>query len=448
MEAPERYTASYRSNETQQVMDWVKAGQCGCIIGLRGAGKSNFLHFIFREDVRLHYLGQEKDNYLFIPLDLLSLSEYSSWSVYELILHRLADQLHFGVENGIAKEIAELRQELDRTHDTLSAQRALERIVDILCQQPERRLIFFFDEFDEAFRSLAPQLFRNLRSLRDAHKEQLSYIVIAAKDLSCLRSDLAEVEHFYRLVSRNLCGLGPYDDSDARQMIRHLARQRSRALGQADMMRLIELSGGHAGLLKSFLGLLWNTIYAGNLGKLELAINQEPGVQRECQKIWDGLSEDEQVSLCSLTNEEQVDPQIVQHLKFRRILRGGDTPVVFSPLFAAFIRAQAPPPSIGTYIIRSPRIVQLDGRRVETLTELEFEVLCYLYEQGGRLCTKNDLLENVYRQRYADMQGGVSDEALQALISRLREKIEPDRTHPRYVITIRGEGYRFVGPGN
>jgi DNA-binding response OmpR family regulator len=29
----------------------------------------------------------------------------------------------------------------------------------------------------------------------------------------------------------------------------------------------------------------------------------------------------------------------------------------------------------------------------------------------------------------------------------LREKIEPDRNHPRYVLTVRGEGYKFVAPG-
>jgi DNA-binding response OmpR family regulator len=50
------------------------------------------------------------------------------------------------------------------------------------------------------------------------------------------------------------------------------------------------------------------------------------------------------------------------------------------------------------------------------------------------------LIENVYRQRYDRMAGGVGDEALQALVSRLRTKVEP----PRHIVTVRGEGYRFV----
>jgi two-component system response regulator RegX3 len=60
--------------------------------------------------------------------------------------------------------------------------------------------------------------------------------------------------------------------------------------------------------------------------------------------------------------------------------------------------------------------------------------------------TKDALIENVYRQQYDRMKGGVTDAALQTLISRLRAKIEPDPGHPRHVVTVRREGYKFVEP--
>jgi two-component system response regulator RegX3 len=116
-------------------------------------------------------------------------------------------------------------------------------------------------------------------------------------------------------------------------------------------------------------------------------------------------------------------------------------------VFDEFVRQQASSPAGNTVISRSPRIAQIEGRPIEDLTELEFELLCYLYEQRGRVCTKDELIEHVYRQQYDRMAGGVSDEALQALISRLRAKIEPDRGHPAYVVTVRGEGYKFVESG-
>lgn len=40
----------------------------------------------------------------------------------------------------------------------------------------------------------------------------------------------------------------------------------------------------------------------------------------------------------------------------------------------------------------------------------------------------------------------MTDEALQTLVSRLRAKIEPDRSRPRYVVTVRSQGYKFVEP--
>lgn len=118
----------------------------------------------------------------------------------------------------------------------------------------------------------------------------------------------------------------------------------------------------------------------------------------------------------------------------------------FSPLFGAYVKQQAPPPTQGIYVNRSTHTVQINGKHIERLTELEFEILCYLYESSGRLCTKDDIVKHVYHQRYDDFQGGVTDEALQALISRLRAKIEPDHAHPKYLVTVRGAGYKFVTP--
>ncbi len=433
----DRYTLTYRVAEARQVMGWIKAGQSGCLIGLRGAGKSNFLRFLLRQDVRRHYLGQDWADFAFVLIDLLALTERTEWAVYELMLDRL-----LGVEEEIVEEMASLHREVAHSRDSLMAQRAIERCVDVLCQRPGQRIILLFDEFDAVCQTLDPSLFRCLRAIRDAHKGQVSYIIVVADDLACLRDDLAEVDHFYRLVSRNVCDLGPYSEADTRQMIRYLAAQRSVELSEGDMARLIELSGGHAGLLKATLSLLWDAHQDGGIAKIVPAFKDEPAVRAECRKVWDSLSQGEQAALCALAAEAQAALYALRRLKRKGLVREDQS--IFSSLFADFIRQQTPPPTEGVIISRSPRQVQIGGRRVETLTELEFEMLCYLYEHRGRVCTKDELIANVYRQRYDRMTGGVSDEALQTLIARLRAKIEPDRRRPRYVVTVRGEGYRFV----
>lgn len=445
----DRYTLTYRAAEVRQVMDWIKAGQSGCLLGLRGAGKSNFMRFLLRQDVRRHYLGHGYADFILVPIDLLALTERTEWAVCELMLDRLLARLvPLGIEPETIKEMASLHQDVIRVRDPLTARRAVERCVNVLCQRPTHRLVLFFDEFDALFQALDPFLFRSLRAIRDAHKDQVSYIVVVTDELACQRADLTEVEHFYRLVSRNVCGLGPYDESDARQMIGYLASRRSLELSAGDTARLIDLCGGHAGLLKTILSLLSSVRPRNSLEVIAPTLKDYPTVQAECRKVWDSLSKSEQAALRALSGGVRADPQTLLRLKSKGLVREGRSEAsLFSPVFADFVRQQSSLPVQGVVISRIPHRVQIGGRCIDTLTELEFEMLCYLYEHRGQVCTKDGLIANVYRQQYDQMRGGVTDEALQTLIARLRAKIEPDSKRPLYIVTVRGEGYKFAEPG-
>ena len=441
----ERYTFSYRSSEAHQVMEWVRTGQCGSIIGLRGAGKSIFLHFLLREDIRQKYLGPKYDNFIFILLDLLDLIENSDWAVYELILSRILGQLRqSGIEAAVLEEISSLHKEYIRNQQAPIAHRTIEQGIDILCDHLGKQVVLCFDEFDEVFGTSDHSLFRFLRGLWNARDGRLSYIIAVSNGLDELRENLTEIDHFYRLIRSNICELGPLGEADAQEMIGHFTASRSLTLSKSYTKRLFEWSGGHSGLIKAMLSLLWGTNYQGDMARLELALKDEPVIEHECDKIWSGLSKSEQAALSILANENLGTPQTLHRLTSRGLLRKADPPVMFSPLFAAFIQKQLHPSVNGTFIGRSPRIVQLDGQRIASLTELEFSLLCYLYEHRGHVCTKDELIRNVYGQRYLNLQGGINDDTLQALISRLREKIEPDRIRPKYVVTVRGEGYCFV----
>jgi hypothetical protein len=442
------YPPNYRSTEARQVMGWIEAGQSGCLVGLRGAGKSYFLHFLVRQDVRQRYLGPNWADFIFVLVDLLALTEHTEWATCELMLDRLLGQLRPPtIEAKVAEEMMALHQEAVRRRDLFTAERALERCVGALCQHPGRRVVLLFSKFDTVFRTLDASLFRCLRAIQNAHRGQVSYVVAIANYLASLRNDLAGVDPFYRLVGRNVCFLGPFDATDAGYMIHYETAQRSAALSTGDTTHLIALSGGHAGLIKAILGLLWDVRYGGKLAELAPALSDEPAVQAECRKVWGSLSEDEQAGLCALVNEGQTHPRALRQLAYRGLIRESQSaPFIFSPLFADFVRWQAPPPTGGTVVSRSPLLVQIKGRRIEGLSELEFEALYYLYARRGEVCTKDELIKNVYGQQFDRMKGGVSDEALQTLISRLRDKVEPDRRRPQYIVTVRGAGYKFVEP--
>jgi hypothetical protein len=353
------------------------------------------------------------------------------------MLDRMLKQLRPQLEDKIAGALTELQQEITHNHNLLTVQRAIEQCVEAVCGQSTQRIILLFDEFDGVFRTLDPSLFRYLRSLRDAHKGQLSYLIIAANDLASVRDDLTEAEHFYRLVSRNVCGLGPYTEADARHMIRYLEAQRAIELKAGDTARLIEISGGHAGLIKAVLSLIWELPDPGSLLEIIPNLKNDPRIQAECRKVWESLPIDEQTALSALANQMSADPATLSRLKRKGLVRQGR--FIFSPLFTDFI-LQVPKAVKGVTINQATREVQICSRWSEPLNESEFQAFRYFYEHPGRICTKDELMSNLYPE-------GAEDGALYTLIKRLRNKLEPNPQRPRYLVTDRrGHGYRFVEP--
>jgi DNA-binding response OmpR family regulator len=77
------------------------------------------------------------------------------------------------------------------------------------------------------------------------------------------------------------------------------------------------------------------------------------------------------------------------------------------------------------------------GSEVPT-TSLEFRLIEYLARHRGQVFTRDLLLDAVW----GDMQF-VTPRSVDACIRRIREKIEPNRTTPTYLKTIRGVGYRL-----
>jgi len=82
--------------------------------------------------------------------------------------------------------------------------------------------------------------------------------------------------------------------------------------------------------------------------------------------------------------------------------------------------------------------VTVDGERVR-MTQLEISLLRYFVENQGRVVSRGELLENVW-----GLPAAVQTRAVDQFIRRLRKTFEPDPAKPRYFLTIRDAGYRFV----
>ncbi|RLC59335.1 MAG: DNA-binding response regulator [Chloroflexi bacterium] len=86
------------------------------------------------------------------------------------------------------------------------------------------------------------------------------------------------------------------------------------------------------------------------------------------------------------------------------------------------------------------REVTVAGRPV-ALTNTEYRLLYHLVRNAGRVLTHETLLTRVWGREYVD-----EIDYLRVYIGRLRSKLEPDPSRPRYIFTERGVGYRFRRP--
>ncbi|MFC0030924.1 response regulator [Micromonospora chaiyaphumensis] len=82
-------------------------------------------------------------------------------------------------------------------------------------------------------------------------------------------------------------------------------------------------------------------------------------------------------------------------------------------------------------------VVTVDGAAVQ-LPLKEFELLELLLRNAGRVLTRGQLIDRVWGADYVG-----DTKTLDVHVKRLRSKVEPEPSAPRYIVTVRGLGYKF-----
>ena len=86
------------------------------------------------------------------------------------------------------------------------------------------------------------------------------------------------------------------------------------------------------------------------------------------------------------------------------------------------------------------RRVTREGEEIR-LTPKEFDLLALLARHRGRILTHRGILRSIWGPHATGQM-----DALWVLVRQVRRKIEPDPSHPRYVLSERWVGYRFESP--
>jgi len=99
---------------------------------------------------------------------------------------------------------------------------------------------------------------------------------------------------------------------------------------------------------------------------------------------------------------------------------------------------QAPTLAAGPVRMDVERHVVTVGGDAVALPLKEFELLELLLRNAGRVLTRGQLIDRVWGADYVG-----DTKTLDVHVKRLRSKIEPEPSTPRYIVTVRGLGYKF-----
>lgn len=427
------------SELASHIMNDLASGRCAAVIGLSNTGKSTLMRGLAGE--RAHELYQQASGRQgsLLYIDCNRAVATSPQAFYEVVLRSILERLEDDIPGQLADGLRRHHQDVTEADQAFAASLSFNLALTELCEGLGRDLVLLIDEFDEIYAELEERALVNMRALRDRFGDQLSYVIATVRGLADLRGRMVEGE-FAEMFSQSTYRMPMLTEAESRSLLDGLE---GLELSDEQSAVIARMAGGHPGLLIA-------TAQAGEA--IDPSLDDEAVVKRllqapqpgaECMKIWTQLTEEEQSLLGNLTLRPSTRLPRPQMLRLERlgVLVDGEA---FSPVFARFVMRRTRAPEVketGIYIDDDSGDVWVDGVRIPVLTDLEFRLIELLDDRRDKITDKYTIVTGVWGEDYLE---DVDDARVEKLVSRLRSKIEPDPSEPRYLITRRGRGYKLL----
>ena len=440
-----------RENDVGFVVNCIAEGACCALLGMSNIGKSTLLRSLAEQHAGDPGVRAKNDAFVYIDFNLIS--QCSEQGFYEAVLRNVLAAFSTGEAD------VELRSAIQRAYETVIAPNspflvplAFEDSLQAITTRRPGTLVLLFDEFDEVFAELEPRVFVRLRALKDRYAPRLCYVTATGNPLPEIRRE-RQVGEFCELFAAHTRYLLPLAEEDARVLVEQWAAQAAGDLTPEDLDFVVENAGGHPALLQTTCAILlkskeetlWRPAPAG-YDRIRQRIDSDANIRLECAKLWADVSPPEQETLIAVLSGHSASTAVDQ-LAEKGLVRITPTGVqVFASLFGSFVQRQQMVRRRGPAGVRvdvEAGDVWVDGRLAATLTDLEYKLLLLLYGNLDKIIDKYKMVDTVWGENYIDQ---VDDARIEKLVSRLREKIEPKPEEPLYLITVRGRGYKLVGP--
>lgn len=459
---PTHFESLYPDNawekEIASIFKHIKEGDSLQLVSFPGTGRTTILRLLcYNRNVRIKHVS---DNQKWFHFVLVSCSEIRKKPLLEstkFLFISLVDSLR---ERGLDEEYQKA-QEILKEHlsynDELVLFQGLKRTIDLLAIEKELTIVFMFDRFDEYIPMLSEDFFANLRILRNRAKYRFSVIFSSNR----LLEDMLEpalFKDFYEFFQDNTVTLSLSDTASLLFRVSYIEKIKEKKLPDGVLDEIIKHTKGHSKLTRSSAeALLSQPVNNGTIEQLNnnssaflLAQNK---VQAALLEIWQFLTPSEQKCLQNVIlipaaggeknpSASSRDNNMPCYLEQVGLTKNG---VVLIPLFGEFLHSQKQSvnPKESIHIdSQTGDIVKGNVSISDKLTSGEFRLLVFCLQNQDKIVSREDIIQAVWKD--AKTTAGVTDQALDQLIFRLRKKIEDDPNNPTHLQTIKGRGFRFT----
>lgn len=323
----------------------------------------------------------------------------------------------------------------------------------------ENNLCIIIDRLD-SLRALENTSLKFLISLRGRFMGRLSFILVSTKPLD-EDEHYRNYSHFIDFACHKEVISGPFGEDRYKEIIPKVKEFSSKKLTDKEITKLFEMSGGIFGFLKNML----RTIEDEDSYELtpEFML-KDSSVENRLTILFESLSYEEKEYLCALSKGEKPKKEVkTKYLTESGLLENGK---IRSTLLAAYMKDQkcedieaspkepkkeadeAPEqtvkaPENGLEINLKSGEISKDGKRLSSiLSEGELKIVKFMINQNEKdeVTTREDIALQIWGDKYMDEY---SDWAIDKAISRIRKKLQDSKRPYKYLITIKGKGFKL-----
>src|SRR3989344_619594 len=413
------FPKDYRSDEIKRILDHVTTGKFCQLVCIPGAGKATILRLLAhnRNVLKLH-LGEKEKSIRFIYSNLLELTSYDDAQIAKFLL--LA-----------------LDQKIPKTDDSLVLTKQLNETVNNLAGRGQT-LVLLFDHFDEYQNRLPRSFFQLLRGLNSVAKYKFAAVFATRRDLREL-IDPEILKEFYDFFVGNTVYMQVWDKAASDFMFAQIEEVFKKKIPDADKKNILQATAGHAKLTKITAELFLRE----NIKLSKELLLASSLVRAALFELWLFLTAPEQQVLIQIAkgNEPEKDQTLESLEKFDLVKQDLSFTIPLFPQFVLKIIPTITPQKI-TYDQNTKEIRKGENVISDLLSPQEYRLLKFLIENQGKIAERDQIIKFVWPD--AKAIEGISDEAIDQMVFRLRKKIEDEPNSPKHIITLKGQGLRFA----